>query len=57
MKPVATGQIETKAVGVHVPSVLADVFETVAGAVFLDSNFCLTTVVKAYQPFFGLRIQ
>lgn len=40
----------TKAAGVHVPGVLADVFETIAGAVFVDYGFSFDTVKRVYTP-------
>jgi dsRNA-specific ribonuclease len=36
-----------------VPDVLADVFESIAGAVLLTLEGSLTAVQKSCQPFFG----
>ena len=35
---------------VEVPKVLGDLFESVAGAIYLDSGHSLTAVWKVYQP-------
>ena len=35
---------------VEIPKVLGDIFESVAGAIYLDSNMSLDTVWKVYYP-------
>ena len=44
--------------GIKAPKVLGDIFESVAGAVFLDSGMDLTTVWGVYyrmmQPYIGM---
>ncbi len=37
---------------IKVPDVLADVFESIAGAIFIDSEGSLAAVQKCFQPFF-----
>jgi dsRNA-specific ribonuclease len=36
-----------------VPVVLADVFESVTGAIFIDSKASLTALQNSFQPFFN----
>jgi dsRNA-specific ribonuclease len=45
-----SGVSQVKALSVHVPGVLSDVFESIAGAIFLDSSFSLSTVERAFNP-------
>ena len=35
---------------IEVPKVLGDIYESVAGAIYLDSNMDLDTVWKVYHP-------
>lgn len=42
---------ERLASNVDVPKVLGDIFESVAGAIFIDSGMSLDTVWKSYFPF------
>ena len=35
----------------EVPKVLGDIFESVAGAIFIDSGMSLDAVWKSYSPF------
>ena len=35
---------------VEIPKVLGDIFESIAGAVYLDSGMCLNTVWRVYYP-------
>lgn len=41
---------------VEVPKALGDVFESLAGAVFLDSNLCLNTLWRVFFPLLRERI-
>ena len=36
---------------IKVPDILEDVFESVAGAIFIDSEGSLTAVQNSFQPF------
>lgn len=42
------------------PKFLSDIFESVAGAIYLDSDCCLTAVWNAYykilEPYLGKKI-
>jgi len=42
---------ERLASNVDVPKVLGDIFESVAGAIFVDSGMSLDSVWKSYLPF------
>lgn len=42
---------EPLARNVDVPKVLGDIFESVAGAIFIDSGMSLDAVWKSYLPF------
>lgn len=38
------------------PKVLGDIFESLAGAIFMDSGLCLDKVWETFQPLFDERI-
>ncbi len=40
----------------EIPKALGDVFESLAGAVFLDSGLCLNTVWRVFYPLMKERI-
>lgn len=52
------GELETENLGeVEVPKALGDIFESVAGAIFLDSGMSLDTVWKVYYPMMKPEIE
>lgn len=52
------GELETENLGdVEVPKALGDIFESVAGAIFLDSGMSLDAVWKVYYPMMKPEIE
>uniref|UniRef100_A0A182VRB7 ribonuclease III n=1 Tax=Anopheles minimus TaxID=112268 RepID=A0A182VRB7_9DIPT len=54
---IADGRGIGEAEDVEVPKALGDVFESIAGAIFLDSDMSLNTVWKVYRKMMGPEIE
>nr|ABQ02405.1 dicer [Schistosoma mansoni] len=57
--PTNTGHLTTNRLSddVEIPKALSDIFESLAGAIFLDSNFSLDTVWQIFYPIMKERIE